>query len=194
MLLHTAWHDHFGLSLFHSTWHDMFILVYHYFTPHSMTLSFCFITISLHPARHDHFGLSLFHSTQHDMIILVYHYFSPHGMTWSFWFITISVHMAGHDRFQFVTISVNIAWHDYFGLSLLQSTRHDTIIRICHFFSPHGHYFASGSQDRTGRLWSVDHYQPLRFFVGHLSDVDVSSSDRCFLLLLFVVVVALSLA
>lgn len=49
-------------------------------------------------------------------------------------------------------------------------------------FSPHGHYFASGSQDRTGRLWSVDHYQPLRLFVGHLSDIDVSSLENSFFL------------
>lgn len=43
-------------------------------------------------------------------------------------------------------------------------------------FSKHGHYFASGSADKTARLWSTDHYQPLRIFAGHLSDVDVSGN------------------
>lgn len=33
----------------------------------------------------------------------------------------------------------------------------------------------SGGQDRTARLWSTDHHQPLRIFAGHLSDVDVVS-------------------
>lgn len=38
---------------------------------------------------------------------------------------------------------------------------------------PSGHYFVSGSSDRTARLWSTQGMQPLRLFVGHLSDVDV---------------------
>lgn len=38
---------------------------------------------------------------------------------------------------------------------------------------PSGHYFVSGSADRTARLWSTQGLQPLRLFVGHLSDVDV---------------------
>ena len=33
-------------------------------------------------------------------------------------------------------------------------------------------YFVSGSMDGTCRLWSTDRVQPLRMFVGHLSDVD----------------------
>lgn len=41
-------------------------------------------------------------------------------------------------------------------------------------FSPHGHYFATASHDRTARLWATDHHQPLRIFSGHFSDVDVS--------------------
>lgn len=41
-------------------------------------------------------------------------------------------------------------------------------------FSPLGYYFASSSYDRTARLWATDHYQPLRIFAGHFSDVDVS--------------------
>ena len=41
-------------------------------------------------------------------------------------------------------------------------------------FSPHGFYFVSGSHDRTARVWSTDHIQPLRILAGHLSDVDVS--------------------
>jgi transcription initiation factor TFIID subunit 5 len=42
-------------------------------------------------------------------------------------------------------------------------------------FSPEqGYYFASASQDRTARLWSVDHIYPLRVFTGHLSDVNAS--------------------
>ncbi|KAA8538709.1 hypothetical protein F0562_028310 [Nyssa sinensis] len=39
-------------------------------------------------------------------------------------------------------------------------------------FSPVGHYFASGSHDRTARIWSMDRIQPLRIMAGHLSDVD----------------------
>ena len=45
----------------------------------------------------------------------------------------------------------------------------------CVRFAPCGHYFVSGGQDRTARLWSTDHHQPLRIFAGHLSDVDVVS-------------------
>lgn len=40
--------------------------------------------------------------------------------------------------------------------------------------SPLGHYFVSCGNDRTARLWSTDHFQPLRIFAGHLADVDVS--------------------
>lgn len=51
-------------------------------------------------------------------------------------------------------------------------------------FSPHGYYFASGSHDRTARLWATDQPQPLRIFVGHYSDVEVtlllSSTCRSF--------------
>ena len=42
-------------------------------------------------------------------------------------------------------------------------------------FSPQGYYFCTAAVDKTARLWSVDHLFPLRLFVGHLSDVDVSS-------------------
>ena len=35
----------------------------------------------------------------------------------------------------------------------------------------------SGSHDRTARIWSTDHIQPLRVLAGHLSDVDVSISS-----------------
>lgn len=41
-------------------------------------------------------------------------------------------------------------------------------------FCPHGYYFASCSHDRTARLWATDNHNPLRVFVGHFSDVDVS--------------------
>ena len=40
--------------------------------------------------------------------------------------------------------------------------------------SPQGFYFVSGSHDRTARVWSTDHIQPLRILAGHLSDIDVS--------------------
>lgn len=43
-------------------------------------------------------------------------------------------------------------------------------------FSPLGYYFASCSHDRTARLWATDNSNPLRYFVGHFSDVDVSTS------------------
>ena len=42
------------------------------------------------------------------------------------------------------------------------------------YFSPHGFYFASASHDRTVRIWSTDHIQPIRIFAGHLSDVEVT--------------------
>ena len=32
--------------------------------------------------------------------------------------------------------------------------------------SPHGLYFASGSADRTARLWSTERAQPLRILAG----------------------------
>ena len=37
-----------------------------------------------------------------------------------------------------------------------------------------GFYFVSGSHDRSARVWSTDHIQPIRILAGHLSDVDVS--------------------
>ena len=43
--------------------------------------------------------------------------------------------------------------------------------------SPVGYYFVSGSYDRTAKLWSTDIVTPLRTFVGHDSDVDVSKSQ-----------------
>ncbi len=39
--------------------------------------------------------------------------------------------------------------------------------------SPTGFYFVSGSHDRTARVWSTEHIQPIRILAGHLSDVDV---------------------
>ena len=41
--------------------------------------------------------------------------------------------------------------------------------------SPLGFYFVTGSHDKTARVWSTDHIQPLRILAGHLSDVDVRS-------------------
>lgn len=38
---------------------------------------------------------------------------------------------------------------------------------------PLGLYFATASSDRTARLWSTEYVSPLRYFVGHLSDVEV---------------------
>jgi len=42
--------------------------------------------------------------------------------------------------------------------------------------SPQCLYFATGSQDRTARLWNLEYTFPLRIFTGHLQDVDVSTS------------------
>jgi transcription initiation factor TFIID subunit 5 len=39
-------------------------------------------------------------------------------------------------------------------------------------WGPYGHYFLTGSHDHTARLWSTDHIEPLRIFVGHDNDVD----------------------
>ncbi|RMX47502.1 hypothetical protein pdam_00002120, partial [Pocillopora damicornis] len=39
--------------------------------------------------------------------------------------------------------------------------------------SPQCLYFATGSQDRTARLWNLEYTFPLRIFAGHLQDVDV---------------------
>ena len=44
--------------------------------------------------------------------------------------------------------------------------------------SPQCLYFATGSQDRTARLWNLEYTFPLRIFAGHLQDVDVSASAR----------------
>ena len=41
-------------------------------------------------------------------------------------------------------------------------------------WSPMGIYFATGSRDKTARLWSTDRVSCLRVYAGHLSDVDVS--------------------
>ena len=41
-------------------------------------------------------------------------------------------------------------------------------------WSPLGTYFATGSRDKTARLWSTDRVSALRIYAGHLSDVDVS--------------------
>lgn len=38
-------------------------------------------------------------------------------------------------------------------------------------FAPVGHYFASGSYDRVGRVWCTNRTQPVRLLVGHYSDV-----------------------
>ena len=48
------------------------------------------------------------------------------------------------------------------------------IIIIVFTRSPMGFYFVSGSHDRSARIWSTDHIQPVRILAGHLSDVDVS--------------------
>lgn len=40
-------------------------------------------------------------------------------------------------------------------------------------WSPMGIYFATGSRDRTARLWSTDRTTCLRIYAGHLSDIDV---------------------
>lgn len=45
-------------------------------------------------------------------------------------------------------------------------------------FGPLGFYFATASHDRTARLWSCDHINPLRIFAGHLSDVDVNKETK----------------
>ena len=44
--------------------------------------------------------------------------------------------------------------------------------------SPLGFYFVTGSHDKTARVWSTDHIQPLRILAGHLSDVDVRSWQK----------------
>ena len=41
--------------------------------------------------------------------------------------------------------------------------------------SQQGQYFASGSQDRTAKLWMFDRTYPLRILAGHTADVDVNS-------------------
>jgi len=39
-------------------------------------------------------------------------------------------------------------------------------------FGPLGNYFASCSNDRTGKVWAIKHPSPLRILCGHLSDVE----------------------
>lgn len=43
----------------------------------------------------------------------------------------------------------------------------------CLDVAKHGVYMASGSYDRTAKLWSLDRTFPLRIFAGHNSDVNV---------------------
>jgi transcription initiation factor TFIID subunit 5 len=41
-------------------------------------------------------------------------------------------------------------------------------------WGPFGQYFVSGSGDATGRIWSVEHINPMRILaLGHLSDIEV---------------------
>ena len=47
------------------------------------------------------------------------------------------------------------------------------MIHFIPYYSPLGFYFATGSYDRTSRLWSTDHIQPLKILAGHYSDVEV---------------------
>jgi WD40 repeat protein len=42
-------------------------------------------------------------------------------------------------------------------------------------WGPMGVYFASGSRDRTARIWCTERKEAVRMMVGHLGDVDVSS-------------------
>lgn len=42
-----------------------------------------------------------------------------------------------------------------------------------------GHYFASGSADRTACVWCTERAQPLRSLVGHHSDVAVVCWHPC---------------
>ena len=37
-------------------------------------------------------------------------------------------------------------------------------------------YIATGSHDRTARLWSLDRTFPLRIYAGHFMDVNVRST------------------
>lgn len=39
-------------------------------------------------------------------------------------------------------------------------------------FANQGYYFVSCGHDKTLRLWTTEHWQCVRIFVGHLSDVD----------------------
>ena len=44
--------------------------------------------------------------------------------------------------------------------------------------SPVGGYFVTSSHDRIAKLWTTDRVYPLRNFIGHTSDVDVSSYTK----------------
>ena len=58
--------------------------------------------------------------------------------------------------------------------SVLHAHVHDINLNINLMCSPMGFYFVSGSHDRSARVWSTDHIQPIRILAGHLSDIDVS--------------------
>lgn len=49
-------------------------------------------------------------------------------------------------------------------------------------YSPLGSYFVTASADKTARLYRTDVVKPLRLFVGHMSDVSVSSWNHFHLL------------
>lgn len=64
---------------------------------------------------------------------------------------------------------------------------------ICFFYSGHSYpiwcmdtsvfnlYIATGSHDRTAKLWSLDRTFPLRIFAGHFLDVNV-----CFFITIYI--------
>lgn len=47
-------------------------------------------------------------------------------------------------------------------------------------------YIATGSHDRTAKLWSLDRTFPLRIFAGHFLDVNVRFLNLLLQLILFI--------
>lgn len=62
-------------------------------------------------------------------------------------------------------------------LALVEATTDTRVTSLYFIHSSVGAYFASASKDKTAKLWVTDRIYPIRSFIGHSYDVDVSRGD-----------------